>query len=71
MQNVPIAEKRSVNMSRRKNSSGLVCYVCGQDIEEHHEFKVKKRGEKGYHTLHGDCLALFKETRKKFAEKSK
>lgn len=52
-------------MSRRRNSAGLVCAGCGQDIHEEHEFRVKKRGEKGYNSYHRECLHLVEKGKAK------
>jgi len=58
-------------MSRRKHSSDLICCVCGQEIREDHEFYVKKRGEIGYHIMHGDCIDEYTKARKRATKKSK
>jgi len=59
-------------MSRRKCSSGLVCEVCGQEIEEKHALYVHKVGTKKESImLHGDCIDEYTKKRKRVAKKSK
>lgn len=59
-------------MSERKRSnSGLICCVCGHPIEEEHEFYVHERGTKDkYLTIHSDCIAKYKSTRKRNVKKT-
>jgi len=59
-------------MTEHMNGKHLVCDVCGQDIIGRQKpFYIKKRGEKGYSIVHGDCIALYESKRKRVNKKSK